>query len=918
MSNRSNNSSSMIKRLLSLIPIVAFGYGCNESVSFKGAQSKCQLCSEASLSESASVSKQAYESVDIIEAANPELPSIMPEPSPQVPAPTPAPSPSKEPEPIPEILIPALGLRWQRSEVKLSPDISLTWQAPSFSVADITEVQIFKSADCTGSPLSFEVDAQASGKMLFRVSPLEFFSFNIVQKSNDGQMQISECSDAFELGTDLNTLSLSDFHSCKVGPESYVQCSGNNANFAVSESIEQIRSSFAAVSARAQPKIVSVATGLYHSCVLTESHQIYCWGDNAHGQLGSGNRTTLLPWAGSEISIPSVQRPIAIAAGDDHSCALLEDFTYSCWGSNRSGQIGSGTIGSDQLTPAQPRSLPNDELAVMIRAGANHTCVLSGNGKSFCWGQNGFGQLGNGQSFDTTAPQLPSGTGQIKFKTIAASGRTSCAMTLVGQLQCWGDNTHGQISSEALLSLRMPVATSIDAVSEFALGSAHLCRIRSSDRRMSCAGNNFQGELGNGTTINAPIAPVSEVNQIIPGSFQIIGGTRSNCLKNGNTMHCWGDNQVGQLGMGRISGGTLKPSMISALVTDSTSAVVRLSAGENHRCALHEDGKLGCWGKSDGWQLGVSNDGNRAKFREVFSDVINSKRIVAVESGRAHNCAVYDNRSEVVCWGANDGGQSNPFAASNNAVGPTVLQFAGIAPIADVSLGSTHSCILTNDGSAYCWGANFGRRLIANNPRPIMSADLHNLGTGIKQIQSNQTRACTLSNAGIVDCWGAIARDGSALPKMKQIAVGDQHICALDESSKLWCGGSNQHGQQGNGSVGGTVSPLPVRVATSAFRTIVAVKAGKNFTCIQDSMGLLSCWGSNASGQLGIGNTYGVLTPDGSEINFGNILGAQLQDFLPGYNDSCVITSRGVFCWGKNSDGQLGAGGFINSVPQLN
>jgi alpha-tubulin suppressor-like RCC1 family protein len=144
--------------------------------------------------------------------------------------------------------------------------------------------------------------------------------------------------------------------------------------------------------------VAAVSAGGWHSCALTTSGGVKCWGLNAHGQVGDGTRTSAsLP----RDVIGLTSGVAAIAAGGSHTCALTTAGAVKCWGRNAEGQLGDGTT-TESLTPVDVVGLSSGVVA--IAAGGYHTCALTAAGAVKCWGDNGYGAVGDGSYADRSAP----------------------------------------------------------------------------------------------------------------------------------------------------------------------------------------------------------------------------------------------------------------------------------------------------------------------------------------------------------------------------------------------------------------------------------------------------------------------------------------------------------------------------------
>jgi alpha-tubulin suppressor-like RCC1 family protein len=207
--------------------------------------------------------------------------------------------------------------------------------------------------------------------------------------------------------------------------------------------------------------VQQVALGDFHACALVNG-AVKCWGRNNHGQLGIG-----LSGDTSNVPLPVIGLPdgiAQIAAGTEHSCAITAQGEAWCWGNNDHGQLGDGAT-TDHAAPAPVMGLGGRALS--MAAGKEHTCALLEDGKVKCWGGGERGQLGNGAWADSLAPvlvQLPAG---FRVAQIASGGSHMCARSLGGNVSCWGWNYAGQLGNGTFDDANTPIpvygmATNID------------------------------------------------------------------------------------------------------------------------------------------------------------------------------------------------------------------------------------------------------------------------------------------------------------------------------------------------------------------------------------------------------------------------------------------------------------------------
>lgn len=336
----------------------------------------------------------------------------------------------------------------------------------------------------------------------------------------------------------------------------------------------------------------AIAAGYEHTCAILAG-TAKCWGDNVFGQLGDGSdggersRPVAVSGLGSGVK--------AVAAGTFYSCAVANDGGARCWGDNEHAQLGDGTT-TDRDTPVAVFGLAADVEA--IAAGDEHACALLDGGGVKCWGTNADGELGDGTTRNHSKPVAVSGL-STGVEAITAGDSHTCALLDSGGVQCWGYNKYGQLGDGTRTSRRTPVPVSglASGVQAIAAGDSHTCALRASG--VVCWGLNEDGELGDRTTTQRS-TPVSvtglsgAVRSIAAGS----DGFHTCAVLTDGSVRCWGDNDHGQLGDGTTANRTV-PVALDALTGAEATA-----AGDYHTCVLLNTGGFRCFGRNESGQLG--------------------------------------------------------------------------------------------------------------------------------------------------------------------------------------------------------------------------------------------------------------------------------------------------------------------------
>ena len=378
-----------------------------------------------------------------------------------------------------------------------------------------------------------------------------------------------------------------------------------------------------------RPITIANATALsgtyYHACAMVAG-KVECWGSNGKGELGRGTRsdsTTLVP-----VSLPATVDMVGTFFGT--ACALAAGKVY-CWGENSIGEVGDGT----QVTRVSPVEVASGlSTAAGVAVNSGHSCAWGG-GTGVCWGRNANGELGNGVVDVGGAAIAPVTT--LATAVTAMTVGTFCTCAVAGtSVQCWGDNTVGELGNGTTTQSASPVTVMgiAGTPTTVALGGQHACAISSGN--VYCWGNNFNGEVGDNSTTNR----TSAVAIALPTTAtQLALASAVSCALLGNgDVYCWGGNNLGQLGLGDTV-----ERHVPTKVTTLPGPVDRIERVISQTCVHVVNGSWMCWG------LGTVPDGSESFSSTVPVAVPSLAGATAVSPTAFGGCAII--AGALQCWG---------------------------------------------------------------------------------------------------------------------------------------------------------------------------------------------------------------------------------------------------------------------------
>lgn len=375
-----------------------------------------------------------------------------------------------------------------------------------------------------------------------------------------------------------------------------------------------------------------VFAGAAHTCILTTSGAVRCWGAAIQGALGYGNLNTIgddeTPASAGDLVLGGAATQLS--AGGYISCARLSSGGLRCWGEGLYGQNGyalPSVLDNDAGDNETPASLGDVVVGGPVRqvsAGGIHVCALLDAGTVRCWGENSAGQLGYLHANNIGDNETPASAGDVNLggtaTQLSVGTYFTCALMSTGNVRCWGIGAQGQLgyaNTNTVGDNETPASVGDvntgGLVQQVAAGKTHTCALLTTGS-VRCWGTGAAGQLGYGNTtvIGDNEAPAAASDVDVGGIVtQIAVGYDHTCaLLNTGAVRCWGDNQFGQLGYGNTINIGDNETPASAGDVPVGGVVRQITAGERHTCAsLASGGGLRCWGDNGSGRLGYPGAG---------------------------------------------------------------------------------------------------------------------------------------------------------------------------------------------------------------------------------------------------------------------------------------------------------------------
>lgn len=702
----------------------------------------------------------------------------------------------------------------------------------------------------------------------------------------------------------------------------------------------------------------AISAGGFHTCALITGGTVKCWGQDGSGQLGDGVPGDFATGAQPVVGLPVGDPVTAISGGESHTCAVTQSKQLWCWGANGSGQLGDNADLTDLTNhDNDASSVPvqvvdpvdfDDPLTdvLAVSAGGTHSCAILDrpNRPTYCWGGNAFGQLGHATPIGDSDPSndpdttmtpsskpllvqvdtdpTPTGTSLVPM-TMATAVTTgmehTCAVTgPSGTVRCWGHNGAGQLGFDIATFPDDKHPTDSTYAGEASVGTAkavvaggfHTCATKAGETH--CWGYNFLGQLGGyDEQVETPTTVTA-----VRGAAEVAVANHAACVRvsdipgNQTTLQCWGSNANGRLGIGSTSppSTTVRRPVLAGFPTTATD----LRAGNGTFCAVPASGDRRCWGLNGSGEVGdATTTDPTASVTSTHLAGATAYDLGGTLNGTERGTVCKVSSGEARCFGYNGEGQLGDGTTTSSLTPVTVVydsdpdeddvNLVPLTGVTAVAVGGDHACAIAG-GVVWCWGAN---------------------NTG--QLGDNTTDA----RVGAVKVQNDDDDEDDTPLSASAIAAGNSHTCAVTGvEKKVHCWGATGSGRLGRPGAGQHANE-PVDAPGGDLVLVTDIVAGDNHTCVVQAgqpadpqNQTMLCWGANNENQLGVavgpsaGSAQVVLqTPDPDD---GDLPGDWIKDVGASRDNTCaVLLDTTVSCWGDNSEGQVGDGIGVSSLAPI-
>ena len=654
-----------------------------------------------------------------------------------------------------------------------------------------------------------------------------------------------------------------------------------------------------------------ISTGQNAVMMIRGDGTLWGMGDHRYGMLGWGSSSMeLLPIDGGTTWVSA-------STGQSHTVAIKSDGTMWSWGQNNLGQIGQGPLGSafNKYSPVQIGLLNTWSKA---SAGTNHNMAIKTDGTLWGWGQASLGKLGDNT---TTTKSSPVQIGTRTWTNVYAGGEHTIAIRTDGTLWAWGFNSNGQLGDNTSVNKSSPVqigtlnnwSSASTTKNEF---SYYNTAVIKTDGTLWIWGSNAYGQLGNNSPTNvnrsSPVQLGTETNWAsVSVNTHVLG------LKTNGTIWSWGNNDLGQLGIGDIA--PVNSHRSSPVQIGTLNNWSRIFAGVRSSLAIKTDGTLWGWGlNSTGGSLGDGTFTNRSSPVQIgtrndwLTADINSNAMFAINSpGGLYSVGIH------------------LFLGRPNLLSSPV-QIGTLNTWSRVSVGMSHTMAIQTNGTLWAWGLNPGGALGNNTPdyyifttpgiySPVQIGTLNNWS----RLTAGSRTTHGIKTDGTLWGWGDAGESGlfTNINRSSPVQIGTRNdwsnlqstatgnnILALRTDNTVWGWGSNSNGQLADNTNVNRSSPVQIGSNLSWINIFV----GQGTTFAIDTTGKLYAAGN--TGQFNTGYDFNQKSP----VQIGTL--SSWKSVSAGGSHTIAISQSGsLWAFGLNNAGQLGDGTVVtkNSPVQI-
>ncbi|PZQ49100.1 MAG: hypothetical protein DI551_00155 [Micavibrio aeruginosavorus] len=489
-----------------------------------------------------------------------------------------------------------------------------------------------------------------------------------------------------------------------------------------------------------------------------------------------------------------------------------------------------------------------------------------------------------------------------------------------------------------------PVVSAYDFV-QVSAGTKHACGVRAGGT-VWCWGDQTDGKLGNGETTAASISVPVQVQELSNVSKVSASANRTCAIKRNGHAYCWGN------GSGGLGGGSATTSATPIEVSTYTD-FVDIATGVNFACGVRQSGEAACWGTGSKGVIGNGSTANQST-PAIVSDITDFVSITASRNAGNQACGI-TKTGEAYCWGEGVDGSLGNDTATGQENSPVAVYDDDEPNFVDIDTNGNKGCAVRGTGTIWCWGngddGQIGNGGTSDQVRPTQVSNI----TDFVKVSVGNTHACGLRKGGEIWCWGSntsgqlgkgdhtgtssipvraygfgyvdvSAGDSftTALADVREenlssaniapvkLASAEKHACMVRKDGTAWCWGEDGSGQLGNGAVSGS-QQQPSPVSDAGPWLDISTGFGSTSTCGLKTDGSVWCWGSDSNGQLGAGGAGDQTSPVAVDVADDELMWTKVS---VGTDHACGIRTDGTaWCWGSNSNGKLGTGGGSVSSP---